>query len=167
LALSDFDLRLLAELQANGRISKRDLAKTLGVSSVTVSIHMSKLEKEGVIQGYSVLLDPESFGYTIEAAIEVAVEGGRIVEVENQLSKSPNVYAVYDVTGETDVLLLARFKSRHELSQFVKTILRNRYVVRTNTRLVLTVIKRTNSLPVLTRPSSKSELSAVRERHGS
>ncbi|PSN83594.1 hypothetical protein B9P99_00100 [Candidatus Marsarchaeota G1 archaeon OSP_B] len=146
--LSEIDYQILKELQINARISKKELARKLGVSPVTVSSHIDKLEKLGVIQQYVTILNPDFFGLTIEAAIEVSVQGGYIVEIEEELARNPNVYAVYDVTGETDVLLLARFKSREELSSFVKAVLSNPHVLRTNTRLILSTIKRSLAIPL-------------------
>jgi len=107
-----------------------------------------------VIQQYSAVLNPDFFGFTIEALIEVSVEGGHIVEVEEELAKNPNVSSVFDVTGDTDVILLARFKSREELSSFVKKILSNQYVIRTNTRLILSTVKRSLEIPLTDSQSS-------------
>lgn len=146
--LDETDLRLLSELQANARVSNRALSKKLGVSSVTVAKRISRLEHEGYIQKYVAVLNSDKLGYSIEAAIEVSVAGEHIVDIEEELSKVHNVYAVYDVTGETDVLLLARFKTREELSQFVKHVLGMPYVLRTNTRLILTTVKRSTETPL-------------------
>lgn len=146
--LTDLDLKILRELQANARISKKALAEKLKVSPVTISMHIDKLVKKGVIEKFATILNPDFFGFTIEALIEVSVQGGYIVEVEEELAKYPNVYAVFDVTGETDVVILARFKSREELSSFVKKMLSNPKIVRTNTRLILMDIKRSLDIPL-------------------
>jgi Lrp/AsnC family transcriptional regulator for asnA, asnC and gidA len=154
MSLSELDFRLLKELQSNARISKKTLSERLKVSPVTISAHLSRLQKSGVIQQYSAVLNPDFFGFTIEALIEVSVEGGHIVEVEEELAKNPNVSSVFDVTGDTDVILLARFKSREELSSFVKKILSNQYVIRTNTRLILSTVKRSLEIPLTDSQSS-------------
>ncbi|MEM3670688.1 MAG: Lrp/AsnC family transcriptional regulator [Thermoprotei archaeon] len=146
--LNEFDRKLLAKLQTNARVTNRELAKELGVSSVTVAKHLQKLEREGYIQKYIAVLSPDKLGYSIEAAVEVSVVGGHIVEIEQELSRYPNVYAVYDVTGETDVLLLTRFRTREDLSSFVKKVLGMPNVVRTNTRLILTTVKRSLETPL-------------------
>jgi Lrp/AsnC family transcriptional regulator for asnA, asnC and gidA len=148
MSLSELDFRLLKELQSNARISKKTLSERLKVSPVTISAHLARLQKSGVIQQYSAVLNPDFFGFTIEALIEVSVEGGHIVEVEEELAKNPNVSSVFDVTGDTDVILLARFRSREELSSFVKKILSNQYVIRTNTRLILSTVKRSLEIPL-------------------
>lgn len=152
--LSELDLKILRELQSNARISKKALAEKLKVSPVTVSAHIDKLVKSGVIEKFVTILNPDFFGYTLEALIEVSVQGGHIIEVEEELAKYPNVYAVFDVTGETDVVVLARFKSRDELSRFVKKMLSNPHVLRTNTRLILMDIKRSLDIPI---PETVSE----------
>lgn len=146
--LSELDLKILRELQANARISKKTLAEKLKVSPVTVSAHIDKLVKGGVIERFATILNPDFFGFTIEALIEVSVQGGHIVEVEEELAKYPNVYAVFDVTGDTDVVILARFKTREELSSFVKKMLSNPKILRTNTRLILMDIKRSLDIPL-------------------
>ena len=66
------------------------------------------------------MLDHEKLGYDLTAVIEVTAIKGKITEVEKHISKFPNVCAVYDITGLTDMVIVAKFKSRGELSNFVK-----------------------------------------------
>ncbi|MCX8175649.1 MAG: Lrp/AsnC ligand binding domain-containing protein, partial [Candidatus Bathyarchaeota archaeon] len=75
------------------------------------------------------------------AIIEVTVAKGKLLEVDEKVAKEPNVCAVYDTTGITDAIVIAKFKTREELSSFVKSLLSNPYVERTNTHIVLTTIK--------------------------
>jgi Lrp/AsnC family transcriptional regulator for asnA, asnC and gidA len=161
--LSDLDIRILRELQGNARISKKVLSERLNVSPVTVSTHIDKLVKSGVIEKFATILNPDVFGYTIEALIEVSVQGGHIVDVEQELAKYPNVYAVFDVTGDTDVVILARFRTREELSGFVKSMLSNPNVLRTNTRLILMDIKRSLDIPLPEAPQHKKSKSALKQ----
>lgn len=64
-----------------------------------------------------------------------------MLEVERDIAKHPNIFAVYDITGEYDGIMLARFRTRAELSNLVKKINSYEYVIRTNTHLILNVIK--------------------------
>ena len=68
-----------------------------------------------------------------------------MLEVEHDLAQIPNIFAVYDITGEYDDLILARFKTRGALSNMIKEIHTSPYVERTNTHLVLNTIKEANS----------------------
>jgi len=69
-----------------------------------------------------------------------------MLEVEKIIAQNPNVFAVYDITGTYDALILARFKTRAKLSEMIKDeIHASPYVERTNTHIVLNVIKENSS----------------------
>ena len=123
------------------RISLRKLAETLEKSPVTIKKHIESLENRGIIKNYGVTIDYEKLGFDIIALIELTISKGQMLEVERDIAKYPNIFAVYDITGEYDAILLARFKNRMELSEMVKEINKYEYVIRTNTHLILNVIK--------------------------
>ncbi len=99
------------------------------------------MERAGVIKAYSAMLDHEKVGYELTGIADITVSKGRLFEMEQAISKLPNTCAVYDVTGLTDAIVIAKFHSREELSRFTKTVLSMPFVNRTNTRVVLTTIK--------------------------
>ncbi|MFX1290452.1 MAG: Lrp/AsnC family transcriptional regulator [Promethearchaeota archaeon] len=137
------DKKILTKLDEDGRLSFRHLAKDLEVGSpVTIKNHVENLEEKGVIKNYGVQIDYEKLGYDIIALIELTVSKGKMLEVENKLAQNPNIFAVYDITGTYDALILARFKTRAELSEMIKEeIHTSPYVERTNTHIVLNIIK--------------------------
>lgn len=139
--LDETDIKILRVLQENVRSSYREIARRAGVSVGTALSRIKNLERRGVIRGYGVVLDPEKLGYAIVAIIEVVVSKGKLLEVEREVAKSPNVYGVYDVTGESDAIVIARFKQRQELSRFIKSILAMEFVERTITHVVLNTMK--------------------------
>ena len=71
----------------------------------------------------------------------IRVSKGQESEVENRLKSDSNVMAIYDTTGEFDVLVIARFKSRRELDIFIKRMQTYDFVQRTVTALILKTIK--------------------------
>ena len=81
------------------------------------------MEDDGLIKGYSVILDHEKLGYQLTVVTEITVSKGRLVETENEIAKIPNVCGVYDVTGLTDAIIVAKFKSREDLGAFTKKLL--------------------------------------------
>jgi DNA-binding Lrp family transcriptional regulator len=99
------------------------------------------MEETGVIKGYSVISDHEKLGYELTVVTEITVSKGRLLEMENEIARLPNVCSVYDVTGLTDAFVIAKFKNREELSKFTKRLLSLPYVERANTHVVLTTIK--------------------------
>lgn len=139
--LSDVDLKILKALLEDARFSSRQIAKNVGVSVGTVLSRIKKMEDEGLIKGYSVILDHEKLGYELTVVSEITVAKGRLVETEAEISKIPNVVSVYDVTGLTDAVIIAKFKTREDLGAFTKRLLNLPYVERTNTHVVLTTVK--------------------------
>jgi len=99
------------------------------------------MEKAGVIKGYSALLDHQKLGYQLTVLAEITVSKGKLLEMEEAIGKLPNTCAVYDVTGSTDAMVLAKFRSREELSKFTKSLLSMPFVDRSNTHVVLTTVK--------------------------
>jgi DNA-binding Lrp family transcriptional regulator len=140
-ALDDIDRKLLKEILKDSKRSFRELAKAIGVSAATVINHVQRLESGGVIKDYSVRLDHERLGYELTVVTEIIVSKGKLLETDAEIAKIPNVCAVYDITGETDAMVVAKFKSRSDLSEFTKKLLSMPYVERTNTHVVLTTVK--------------------------
>lgn len=140
-ALDDIDRKLLKELLVDSKRSFRELAKSIGVSAATVINHVQRLESAGVVTDYSVQLDHERLGYELTVITEITVSKGKLLEMEEEIAKIPNVCAVYDVTGLTDAMVIAKFKHRRSLSEFTKKLLAMPYIERTNTHVVLTTVK--------------------------
>lgn len=139
--LDETDVKILKALVLDARLSSRQIAKQCGISVGTALARTRKMEEEGVIKGYSVLLDQEKLGYELTVVTEITVSKGRLLEMENEIARLPNVCCVYDLTGLADAAIVAKFKSREELSKFTKHLLSLPYVERTNTHVVLTTIK--------------------------
>ena len=141
IALDEIDIRILRKLISDARLSYRNIAEQIGVSPPTVLARVEKLEKNRIIKSYSALLDHEKLGYDLTAIIEVTAIKNKVGEVEKVLSKYENVCAIYDITGLTDMIIVAKFRNRKELSNFVKKELSIPSVQRTNTHLVFTTVK--------------------------
>tara|TARA_B100000965_G_C19439903_1_gene690364 strand:+ start:138 stop:584 length:447 start_codon:yes stop_codon:yes gene_type:complete len=135
------DSELLKHLSKNGKASQRELAEATGFALGTVSNRLKRLEKENVIRGYTADIDPEKVGFTLNAMVHLRITKGKIMDVQSSIAKHDRVYAVYDITGEWDSLVLARFKDREEMDEFIKTILSQKNIERTSTSLVLNNVK--------------------------
>ena len=146
--LDKLDRQLLARLLVEGRISFRQVAREFGTSTSTISSRVAKLEKSGVIAGFNVAINFEPLGYDLTAVTEVTVSKGKLPLTEKGIANLPGVCAVYDVTGEYDALVVAKFRSRKELSSFAKGLLAMPFVERANTHVVLTTVKEDFRLPL-------------------
>jgi len=141
MSIDDTDRRILVELIRDCRRSYRAIAKRAGTSVGTVLTRIRRMEKTGVIKGYAAILDQERLGYQLTVIAEITVSKGKLLEMEEAIGRLPNTCAVYDVTGLTDAVVVAKFHSREELSRFTKSLLAMPFVDRTNTHVVLTTVK--------------------------
>ncbi len=139
--VDELDLRILQQLSKNARQSYRQIARKIHVSTGTVLTRIKRLEEEEVIREYTVMLNTEGLGYQLTALTEIIVSKGKLLEMEREIARLASVCAVYDITGTTDAIVIAKFRNREELSSFTKSLLAMPFVERTNTHLVLTTVK--------------------------
>ncbi|MCQ4153753.1 MAG: Lrp/AsnC family transcriptional regulator [Archaeoglobales archaeon] len=139
--IDEIDLKILKELQDDARKSLKEIAEKVGVAEGTVYNRINKMKTMGVIKKFIPVLDYSMLGYDITAVVGVSAEGGQLVEIEKEIAKDKNVTAVYDVTGEYDILIVAKFENRDKLNEFVKRLLGMKSVKKTYTMLVLNVVK--------------------------
>jgi len=135
------DVRILEVLISDARLSYRQIGKRVGVSAATAMTRVRRLEQEGIIKRYSAMFDHEKLGYELTVITEITVSKGKLLEMEKEIAKLPCVCAVYDITGLTDAMVIAKFKNRQDLSAFTKSLLVMPFVERTNTHVVLTTVK--------------------------
>ncbi len=135
------DIKIMKMLISDARLSYRQIAKNIGISTGTVLTRIKNLQNEGMIKYHSTVFDHEKLGYELTVLMEITVAKGKLIQVEKKISRLSNVCAVYDITGLTDSMVIAKFKSRKELDDFVKSVLMMEYVERTNTHLVLNTVK--------------------------
>ncbi len=73
--------------------------------------------------------------------IEIRISKGKLFDVEKKIASNPNVFAIYDVTGSFDAVVLARFRTRRQMDNFLKRLQTYEFVERTETKLILNTIK--------------------------
>lgn len=135
------DSLLIKNLIMDARLSARQISLKMGMSTVTVLGRIKRLEKSKIIKGYTTIIDHEKIGYALTAIIEVVAKKDKIVEIEEEISKYENVCAVYDITGAADTMIIAKFKSRIDLSNFVKGLGTIPHIENTRTHVVLNTAK--------------------------
>lgn len=146
--IDELDKEILNALNSNARMSFRQLAKKLRISPTTLHHKVKRLENSGVVKGYIPLIDTESVGYTLMAIIGLRVNQEKDIEVQEAISKLPQVGAIYEVTGDWDLILICYFKGRKGLTDFLKKELPLSNIERAITHLVLKVVKEEKRIPV-------------------
>ncbi len=140
--IDEKNLDLLKELEKNCRQNLKKLSKKTGMSITTVYERMKKLEKMGVIKGYQALIDYQKIGFDLPVIIELVIKRENQFEVANKLIKFKNVSAIYGATGNTDLIVIAKFKNRADLTRFINTLFEIEGIQRTETRVILNVFEK-------------------------
>ena len=140
--LKDFDeldKRIIEMMCNSSQGSYRQLAKQMGVHPTTLIQRVKTLEAKGVIKGYRAKVDYVAMGYDYNGLVQVYTDN--IESVEKELVNIPEVAAVYEVTGEADVVVYLCCLDRDEFSAAVKRINNLPGVVKTNTSVILNIVK--------------------------
>lgn len=137
-ALRDkLDRELLALLQVNARASAADLARQLGTARTTVLSRLARLERSGVVAGYTVRLAQELANQGLQAFVGLSVEPRAGRSIEAQLARMPELRQLCAVSGEFDYVLLLRADSASRLNTLLDEIRTLDGVVRTTTSVAL------------------------------
>lgn len=102
--MDDTDRELIGLLRDNARMSVVALAAKLRIARATVQNRLAKLEKDGVILGYTLRLKPTAQAPRIRALMSIAVEGTQGPDVLGRLRGHPNVYSLHSTNGRWDVI---------------------------------------------------------------
>jgi DNA-binding Lrp family transcriptional regulator len=135
--LDTLDRHLIALLQADARTSTADLARRLGVARTTVLARLARLEKQGVIVGYTVRLGQEDGERGVEAYVGIATEPQAARLVTQRLAAIPELRQLCSVSGEMDFLALLHAESPARLDALLDEIGAIAGVQRTTTSVVL------------------------------
>ena len=133
----NLDAKLINALLGDGRASLRSLAEELDVSVTTVSNHLSDLEEAGTIEGYSPIIDYATLGYDVTAIAQLKVEGDALPDITDRLEGLPQMIAVYEVTGEFDIIAVGKFRDTDNMNEIIKKLLGDEDIKESNTSVVL------------------------------
>ena len=117
--LDEINLRLLAELQADGRIGFAELGRRVGMSAPAVAERVSRLERAGVIRGYRAELDPSALGFPVSAIVRIRPSPGQLQRVREVAAESPEVAECYRITGEDCYLMRLHLRSIDDLEEIL------------------------------------------------
>ncbi|NUE01649.1 Lrp/AsnC family transcriptional regulator [Halorubraceae archaeon YAN] len=136
----NLDAKLINALLGNGRASLRSLGEELDVSVTTVSNHLRDLESEGVVRGYTPIVDYGALGYDVTAIIQLKVEGSALPEITDRLREQKQMISVYEVTGDYDIIAIGKFTDTDGMNDQIKELLTDVDIRESNTSVVLNAV---------------------------
>ncbi len=131
------DHKLIGLLRANARMPVVELARRLGVSRATVQNRMNRLERDGILLGYTVRLRPEAEQLPVRALISIAAVARHEAEVISGLSGLPSVVAIHHTTGRWDIIAEIRTDSLASFNRLVGEVRQLPGIRSTETNLLL------------------------------
>lgn len=117
------DRAIIGALNENGRMTVRELAEMIGMSSPSVTERIHKLEDTGAIRGYTIVVDPTVFGLGISAHVRVHAMPGEMKRVAQMLIDTPEIVEADHVTGEDCFVAKVIVRDLHELETVVDRFL--------------------------------------------
>ena len=139
--IDDTDRELLALLRHNARMPVATLAAKLKVARGTVQNRMKRLERDGVIVGYTVRVKPQAEAHRIRALMTIVVEGNRGAEVLHALRGHPNVTGLHSTNGRWDLIAELRADSLEAFDRALGNIRLIDGIASTETSLLLSTHK--------------------------
>ncbi|HET9693415.1 MAG TPA: Lrp/AsnC family transcriptional regulator [Steroidobacteraceae bacterium] len=139
--MDDLDRQLLGLLRGNARLPVATLAKRLKVARGTVQNRLSKLERDGVIAGYTLRLRTQDEDRRIVALMLLAVEGNSVEDVLATLRGDPAVSALHTTNGRWDIVAELRADTLEEFDRVLGRIRRIAGVATSETNLLLSTLK--------------------------
>lgn len=146
------DLRMLAVLQSEGRITNAELAERISLSPSACLRRLQRLESDNIITGYAAQVDPQAIGLGLQAFVRVQLtkhESSAIEAFVERVNGWDEVVACHALTGDMDYLLHVHVADLQDFSRFLLDHLLNASgVADVNSSFVLRTVKRSLSLPL-------------------
>src|SRR5690349_14874914 len=152
ISLDTFDLKILAALQDDGRLTNQELAEIAGLSGSQCSRRRMRLEAEKVIAGYRAELAGEALGFGVIAFIQITLathspdNARKFRELVNRVD---DIQEAYSLTGDADYVLKAVLRDLRSLSDLVNNVLMpHPSVAHVRSSIVLDRLKESGKLPL-------------------
>jgi Lrp/AsnC family leucine-responsive transcriptional regulator len=117
--LDDTNRALLAELQADARLSLAELGRRVGLSSPAVAERLQRLERGGVITGYHATVDPSAVGFALSAVVRVRPAPGQLRNVAECAQRTPEVVECVRITGDDCYVMRAHVRDVLHLEEVI------------------------------------------------
>jgi DNA-binding Lrp family transcriptional regulator len=136
--LDQIDRRIVAALMADARRSFADIGARVSLSAPAVKRRVDRLRAQGVISGFTAVVDPARLGWTTEAYVELYCTGRTSPDqIRQAASKHAEVTAACTVSGDADAIVQLRAKDMDHLEQALERLRAEPFVTRTKSVVVL------------------------------
>ncbi len=139
--MDDTDRTIVALLRADARRSYQDMGRHVHLSAPAVKRRVDRLERDGVLLGYTAVVEPEAFGWHAEAFVELYCDGDMPgAAIRRAVEGEPGVVSAHTVAGEASALLHVMARDTKDLEAALEHIRSADGVTRTVTQVVLSTL---------------------------
>jgi DNA-binding Lrp family transcriptional regulator len=139
--MDETDSRIVALLRENARRSFKDIGGYVHLTAPAVKRRVDRLESDGVLRGYTAVIDPRAFGWHAEAFVDLYCEGGMPAEaIKQAVEGEPGVKSAHTVAGEASALLHVMARDTQDLEVSLERIRATEGISRTVTEVVLSTL---------------------------
>ena len=122
-ALDEVNIQLLRELERDPRVTMAELGRRVGMSSPAVAERVRRMEESGIIQGYTVVINPVPLGLPIAAYIRIRPHAGQLAQIAELARSIPEVVECHRITGEDCFLLKVHIPAMDQLDRILDCFL--------------------------------------------
>jgi DNA-binding Lrp family transcriptional regulator len=138
LRLDDGDRKIIALLSEDARRTYDDIGRVVSLSAPAVKRRVDRLRRDGVLRGFTAIVDPVALGMATEALIELFYAPGiGLDEVRRSLLPHPEVVEAWSITGDADCVVRVRARDPQDLERVIMELQREASVVRTRSQVIL------------------------------
>ncbi|MFT5751219.1 MAG: Lrp/AsnC family leucine-responsive transcriptional regulator [Flavobacteriales bacterium] len=121
--MDDTNIKILACLQYNARMTNAAISRDVGISSPAVAERIRKMEDLGIIKGYKAQIDPLALGYQMKAIITLRAFMGKLKPFLEAVKQWDEVVNCYRVTGNENIVMVVILKNQKHLEAFIDKII--------------------------------------------
>lgn len=121
--LDNIDRKILELLSSNARMSYVDIGNEINLSRVAAKMRVQSLEEKGIIEKYSIVINPQKIERTISTFFDIEIEPSKFLEIVDILKKLESITQIYQMTGNLKLHIHAIFSSDEELELFITNII--------------------------------------------
>lgn len=136
--MDDLDVKILALLVEDGRRTYGDIGDQVGLSPPAAKRRVDRMREQGVLKGFTAVVDHSALGSRTEALVELFYAPGTLLdEVTRRLERHPEVVEAWSVTGEADAIARVRTLDNADLERLIMELQRDGLVERTRSQIVM------------------------------
>jgi len=140
--IDEKDRKILSLMNSNPGISRKELAEKVGLAENTTTLRLQRLKGKKLLLGKSPIIALDRIGYDITVALHVTVAHGKLGEAAHKWSKDANVCSLYRISGDYDLLIIAKFHNTKEVDEWNQKIFADTELIeRTSTSIVFGIEK--------------------------